>query len=217
MWSCIRRSQSADNNESSSVSLSRYRRTSNDNKPSFDGGIKQKTKRRPEAGRSVSSTDANARDIQNPHATNPAKLKNNHRCQNTKDQHKQNAYHSLRWSNGLHLDDNRRPALAAAEAAADGVITTATQTRRRTPQPQQRHQPHQRHNRQWPPAELDHSNLCHAQKLYTGDGNCRKQNFDHPDQHARYIHTDEYHLRDTKTTKENTANGRDTKPMRSRT
>jgi hypothetical protein len=65
MWSCIRRSQSADNNESSSVSLSRYRRTSNDNKPSFDGGIKQKN-RRPEAGRSVSSTDANARDIQNP-------------------------------------------------------------------------------------------------------------------------------------------------------
>jgi hypothetical protein len=151
------------------------------------------------------------------HATNPAKLKNNHRCQNTKDQHNQNAYHSLRWNNGLHLDDNRRPALAAAEAAADGVITTATQTRRRTPQPQQRHQPHQRHNRQWPPAELDHSNLWHAQKLYTGDGNCRKQNFDHPDQHARYIRTDEYRLRDTKTTKENTANGRDTKPMRSRT
>ena len=134
-----------------------------------------------------------------------------------KKQHNQNAYHSLRWNNGLHLDDNRRPALAAAEAAADGVITTATQTRRRTPQPQQRHQPHQRHNRQWPPAELDHSNLWHAQKLYTGDGNCRKQNFDHPDQHARYIRTDEYRLRDTKTTKENTANGRDTKPMRSRT
>ena len=134
-----------------------------------------------------------------------------------KKQHNQNAYHSLRWNNGLHLDDNRRPALAAAEEAADGVITTATQTRRRTPQPQQRHQPHQRHNRQWPPAELDHSNLWHAQKLYTGDGNCRKQNFDHPDQHARYIRTDEYRLRDTKTTKENTANGRDTKPMRSRT
>jgi hypothetical protein len=83
MWSCIRRSQSADNNESSSVSLSRYRRTSNDNKPSFDGGSKQKKNGLRPAGAYQARTQTQE-TYKTHHATNPAKLKNNHRCQRQK-------------------------------------------------------------------------------------------------------------------------------------